>query len=268
MFPALIASAALRAQTPPAASAPARPVPAPTPSPAPTQGAPQPAPDPLASARAAGRFRARHAVAMLGTLYGAAHFLGQGKGWEYHLYPLAAFTIVLLFMGVGPALARPRRVPAVALMLCALAAGSLLASTAARTSPAGWERAKAQRVRALARELGALLTAGDTVQVLDTSGGGVHALLRLRVQEPTRFLYDFHFFHDEDDPRIALLRAEFVRDLRRRQPSAIVVFKDTWRRPGYERLQEFPALAGLLSRDYTLAADRDGYRIYARRAYS
>jgi hypothetical protein len=47
------------AQTPPEASAPARPVPAPIPSPAAKKGAPQPAPDPLANARAAyneGRF--------------------------------------------------------------------------------------------------------------------------------------------------------------------------------------------------------------------
>ena len=46
----------------------------------------------LASALAAGRFGARHAVAALGVLYGVVHFVAQGKGWEYHLYPLAAFA--------------------------------------------------------------------------------------------------------------------------------------------------------------------------------
>ena len=47
-----------------------------------------------------------------------------------------------------------------------------------------------------------------------------------------------------------------------------MVFEDTWRRPGYDRLEEFPAVTRLLARDYILAVDGDGFRIYARRAYS
>src|SRR5262249_25952953 len=54
----------------------------------------------LVSALAGQRLRARHAAVALGVLYGLAHFAGQGKGWEYHLYPLAAFAIVLLFAEV------------------------------------------------------------------------------------------------------------------------------------------------------------------------
>jgi hypothetical protein len=47
-----------------------------------------------------------------------------------------------------------------------------------------------------------------------------------------------------------------------------VVFEDTWRRPGYDRLDEFPAVTRVLTRDYHLAVDGDGYRIYARRGRS
>jgi len=39
----------------------------------------------------------RHLVVVLGVLYGIAHYVGQGKGWEYHVYPLAAFAAVLAF---------------------------------------------------------------------------------------------------------------------------------------------------------------------------
>src|SRR5207237_10076292 len=39
---------------------------------------------------------ARHLVAALGLAYGLAHYVLQGKGWEYHLYPLAAFAAVLV----------------------------------------------------------------------------------------------------------------------------------------------------------------------------
>jgi hypothetical protein len=41
--------------------------------------------------------------------------------------------------------------------------------------------------------------------------------------------------------------------------------RETWPRPGYERLDEFPALRDLLARDYSLDVDGDGYRIYAKR---
>ena len=217
-----------------------------------------------ASALAAGRFGARHAVAALGVLYGVAHFVGQGKGWEYHLYPLAAFVAVLLFAEVRPALARLRWPAAVPLLLCVVVAGSLLTSKATRTSGAGWERDKAEQARRLAAEISALLAPGDTVQVLDTTGGGVHALLRLGVKEPTRFLYDFHFFHDTDHPTIRALRAELMRDLEARPPRLVVLFERGWPAGGYERLDAFVPLREWLA-GYDLVRPGPGYRIYAQR---
>ena len=62
--------------------------------------------------------------------------------------------------------------------------------------------------------------------------GGIHALLRLELRQPTRFLYDFHFFHDEGDPRIQALRAELVAGLERGRPAAVVVLRDTLARAG------------------------------------
>jgi hypothetical protein len=216
------------------------------------------------SALAAGRFGARHLVAALGVLYGVVHFVGQGKGWEYHLYPLAAFAVVLLFAEVEPALARPRRPAAMALVLLVLVASALLADKAAAASAAGWERAKAADVRALADELARRLAPGDTVQVLDTTAGGLHALLRLGVREPTRFLYDFHFFHDVGHPTIRALREEFVRELRARPPRLIVVFEQGWPSGGYERLDAFVPLRERLA-GYDLVRPGPGYRIYAQR---
>ena len=55
----------------------------------------------LAHARLARRFTVRHAIAALGVAYGLAHYVGQGKGWEYHLYPLAAFAGLLAFAELG-----------------------------------------------------------------------------------------------------------------------------------------------------------------------
>jgi hypothetical protein len=218
----------------------------------------------LVVALAGGRLGARHAAALLGGLYGALHFVGQGKGWEYHLYPLAAFAIVLLVGGLEPARAGARRLGAAAALVTVVAAGVLLADKASAVSPAGWERAKAARAAELAAALGARLRPGDTVQVLDTAVGGIHALLRLGVREPTRFLYDFHFFHDLGHPTIERLRAELVRDLDARPPALVVLFEEGWPAGGYERLDAFPALRARLAR-YDLVQTGPGYRIHAQR---
>jgi hypothetical protein len=217
-----------------------------------------------ASALAAGRFRARHAVAAAGVVYGLVHFVAQGKGWEYHLYPLAAFALVLSTAEVGPALARLGRPIAVPLLLSVTLTLVLLTGKAMAVSPAGWERAKAESARRLAAELAPRLRPGDTVQVLDTTAGGIHALLVLGVREPTRFVYDFHFFHDMHHPVIRALRAELIRGLDAHPPRLIVVFEHGWPSGGWERLDGFPELGERLAR-YDLVRPGPDYRIYAQR---
>jgi hypothetical protein len=217
----------------------------------------------------------RRWLALMGVVYGFLHFAVQGKGWEYHLYPFAAFACLLASVPLATRHERtePSRwyaTPAfsrtIPLGLLVLVVG-FLAAKGVDAADAPWIPAKERRVASLVRDLGPLAGPGP-VQVMDVTAGGVHALLRLHLRQPTRFLYDFHFFHDETDPRIQALRAEFVRDLEHGHPTAIVVLEDSWRRPGYGRLRDFPAVAALLARDYTLAVDRDGYRIYARRTRS
>jgi hypothetical protein len=92
----------------------------------------------------------------------------------------------------------------------------------------------------------------------------VHALLRLGGREPTRFLYDFHFFHDTEHPTIRALRAELLRDLDARPPALIVLFERGWPAGGYERFDTFPGLAERLVR-YDLVQAGPGYRIHAQR---
>jgi hypothetical protein len=218
----------------------------------------------MAGALAGRRFGARHAVATLGVLYGVAHFVGQRKGWEYHLYPLAVFATLLCAAGLPPRRS-PRRVRSTAPVLVAVAlAIVLLAGKALAVSPAGWERDKADATRRLAAELAPMLAPGERVQVLDTTEGGIHALLRLGVREPTRFIYDFHFFHDTDRPVIQALRAELIHELDAHPPALIVVFERGWPSGGYERIDGFPELAARLAR-YDLVQAGPGYRIHAQR---
>jgi len=153
----------------------------------------------------------------------------------------------------------------VPLSLALLATLVLLSLKGVEAAPAEWEHAKAAQVAELERQLAPRLRPGDTVQVLDTSDGGAHALLRLRVREPTRFVYDFHFFHDVDTPFVRALRAELVRGLDGRPPRVVVVFERGWPAGGYERIDAFPELAERLAHRYELVNVSPTYRIYAKR---
>ena len=216
------------------------------------------------------RFGSRHTIAALGLAYGLMHFLAQRKGWEYHLYPFAAFGAVLMFTELRAALAlRPRLLgPALALGLAAavwIVGVDGRRAVASAEIESGWVLQKERRVSALAADLAARVRPGDLVQVLDTSDAGIHALLRQRLVEPTRFVYDFHFFHHLGAPMIERLRAEFLRDLASRPPAFIVLLRWDWLGLGYERADRFPALGDLLAERYRLERQGDGYRIYAKR---
>ena len=85
------------------------------------------------------------------------------------------------------------------------------------------------------------------------------------MRQPTRFIYDFHFFHDLDHPTIRALRAELVTALEAAPPRLIVLFVDGWPAGGVERVRTFPALAERLARAYEEVARRDAYVVYAQR---
>jgi hypothetical protein len=205
-------------------------------------------------------------VLVTGLAYGAVHFWVQGRGWEYHFYPAALFATALGAAGLGVASADGRRALTVALMLAlGVTAGALWTKGQRNLAPA-WIAAKLARVDRLSAALRPLVAAGGTVQVLDTTEGGIHALLRLRAREPSRFLYDFHFYHHVSHPYVRRLRAELMGALRARPPSAVVVFETGWPDGGYGRLAGFPELQRWLLDGYRVAEEGDGYRLYVARA--
>ncbi len=219
----------------------------------------------LGHALATSRFTFRHAVVTAGVGYGLLHYVGQGKGWEYHLYPLAVFAGVLLFSEVTALRRASRLVVGVPLLASLAMIVVALGSTGATTAEATWIWDKQRVVRLLTSDLQARVRSGDTVQMLDTTDGGIHALFRTQVREPTRFLYDFHFFHDTEHPAIRALRAEFIDGLQASPPRYIVVFRTGWPTGGYERLEHFPELARLLATRYVIDVQRPTYTIYAKR---
>jgi hypothetical protein len=225
----------------------------------------------VARAALSGASTPRRLVALTGLGYGVLHYVGQGKGWEYHTYPAAAFAAVLAFSGFDPALASargaswPRVLTGLALVAALAVALGMLSVKGVEASHAEWVDFKVQRARAVARTLAPRLRPDDLVQILDTTEGGADVLLRLHAREPTRFIYDFHFYHDVQAPMIQRLRAELVRDLDARPPRFILLYERGWPGGGYDRVATFPALAERLERRYRVERTADGVRIYAQR---
>jgi hypothetical protein len=213
-----------------------------------------------------GRRDPRAGLLASGVAYGVLHFALQGKGWEYHLYPFALFAIALGAAGLGTAVGRGRQVATALLLLAFGISAAGLAAKGARNLDPAWLRAKTMRAHAVARALTPIVARGGTVQVLDTTDGGIHALLLLGARQPTRFLYDFHFYHDVGHPYVRALRAELLDGLRRRPPAAVVLFERGWPSGDYGRLQAFPELAAWLGAGYRLAVEGEGFRLYAARS--
>ncbi|HXH84006.1 MAG TPA: hypothetical protein VNN07_13915, partial [Candidatus Tectomicrobia bacterium] len=159
----------------------------------------------------------------------------------------------------------PRAPVTAGLAACVLAAAVLVAAKGAEASAAAWIADKERTVGQLVADMAPRLRPGDRVQVLDTTEGGVHALLRLGVAPATRFVYDFHFFHDVDHPTVRGLRAELVRALDAAPPRLVVVFARGWPGGGLERVHAFPELAGRLAGRYREVVRRPAYVIHERR---
>jgi hypothetical protein len=134
-----------------------------------------------------------------------------------------------------------------------------------QTVEADWIWDKERTVRLLVDDLRSRLAPGDRVQMLDTAEGGTHALLRLGLPPATRFIYDFHFFHDVEHPTVQALRAELMGMLAARPPRFVVVFDRGWPAGTLDRLARFPALSRFLEDGYGVVQRRPAYVILEAR---
>ena len=199
-------------------------------------------------------------LALVGVGYGLLHYLLQGKGWEYHTYPLMAFVCVTASALLAPSASRlrPLMVGTYAVVACWFVAQAFVGGDRA------WVAQKVERVESLVTELRPLVGPGERVQVMDVSMGGLHALLKLQIAQPTRFVYDLQFYHPLD-ANVRAWRSEFIRDLKARPPAAMVLFRDNGVMPGFERIASFPELERLLETRYRMHKEQKGYRLYVRR---
>ena len=200
-----------------------------------------------------------------------------GKFWRYHylplLYCLVLSTSLLLAAPAKQAGASMLRwLPRLAFFL-ALIVGMrhlyLLPGVALSqlTGKVPSETAMNGRVAALAEFLEREVPATATVQNLDWGGGTQHALLRARRPVPTRFMYDYHFYHHVDSATTQRLRNTFMQELRATPPDFIVrnTQNQNIRPRGPGTSDRFPELDDWLAENYRELKRLRGYQVLEHR---
>lgn len=210
--------------------------------------------------------RYRRSLLVVGVMYGFFHYYFQVRN-HYQLYPMALCLFLLIaswtsrLQGRGPLLLRCL----MAVILLHAAVTALTRSAGNIATPPASHITKFRCTTDLLHDLQEKILPGQTVQAMDSTSGDIHALFKLKVKQPTRFIYDAHFFHDMDHPYIQMLRCEFLHDLATAPPDWFVLSEVSWPVYGYERLHQFPELATWLTANYTLEVERHCYRLYRKK---
>jgi hypothetical protein len=111
------------------------------------------------------------------------------------------------------------------------------------------------------------LQSGDTVQPLDWTGGTLLAMLETRAPLATSYVFDFYFYHHVSTPYIQSLRADFIKQVKEKNPRFIVevtAIDKPWI-SGEDTSRDFPELRQFLNENYFIAVEKDDYLIYKRR---
>ena len=216
------------------------------------------------------RIDIRRLLLSAGILYGFIHYAAQGRN-DYQLYPLILFTLlcaVSLYSSNTQNTPTLFRIAVMAVLLHLSIGQTFFSIQSLIVKPRHHPERLACR-DSLVEDLRGRVADSETVQVMDFMSGDILALFLLRCRQPTRFIYDFQFFHDVSHPYIQQLRKEFLDDLKRRSPAFFVVSSVSYpvqKKRGFARLQTFPELQEWLKQNYYLEKETVWYRLYRRMA--
>lgn len=209
----------------------------------------------------------RLALVMIAFAGAFPHFTTQRLGFHYHLYPMVLFGTILCCWHVSRCMAsRDATKWGVGVALsCWMLPMVCLQAIDLKDQ---W-RPRLDRIQTIVSYLRPRVGPSDTVQILDTTEGGLNVLLRLGAKQPTRVITDFQLFYDDmDHPFVIDLRKEFLDDLKSSPPKHILMFERGWPgEHGYERLDRYPEFAKWLHENYDVAKEWPNYRcrVYERR---
>jgi hypothetical protein len=208
-----------------------------------------------------------------GILFGIASYVGQGKAFVYHRYPLLAF----LFLWAGLQLItglRSRgavRVLALAGVCFAVVVAPIYVREAIHKV---WDHEFSDSLAADLNRLGGPELSGR-VQCLDTPAECDATLYRLRLVQSTGLFYDYLIFGSADQRVIRDSRSIFWQQFQRNTPQVLVVGTGLYPDGrGYGKLAAWPLFQQELAANYSLYDDRSfppaepgprAYRIYIQK---
>lgn len=194
-----------------------------------------------------------------------------GKFWQYHWLPFSYFLIMLASLSIIQQREAPSKAqklaPMVVLLVMLLPFIGMQKELLGRVAGLKGITMQFQRADEIADYLHKHLLPGDTVQALDTLGGGTQAIFMARARPATPFIWDFVFYHHVSDDYVQELRKRFVRSLREARPRFIIdVFDEKKPWPaGLDTTREFEELWKFIHSAYVAAHSGEGYTIYERR---
>ncbi|MGI8773381.1 MAG: ArnT family glycosyltransferase [Acidobacteriaceae bacterium] len=211
----------------------------------------------------------------LGVLFGAALYVGQGKGWAQHKITLIAFALLWVSIQYYLGLRRKgaaRWLGAVSILAICAGAGGIWTRMVPR------ERYDESALFSLQQDLEALggPALSGHVQCLEMVSGCINDLYRMRLVQSTGFISDFFVFTHQRIPALEALRARFLSETGARPPKVMVLFASDWASDhvSYRQLDNWPALRDFLQSGYVLYRDQraaDGslnnhsYRVYLKK---
>jgi hypothetical protein len=217
-----------------------------------------------------------HGMIVLGVVFGAASFIGQHKGFPYHVYPLYAFLFLWAATQLGAALREYSRVlpRAVALVgiLGIVLMGFGYAADAHRTF---WEVQFDQALTPDLERLGGAQLSGH-VQCLATLAECDTALYRMKLVQSTGLIYDFFLFGPANERAVVDARRNFIAQVESAPPRVIVLARGfITGSPEYDRVNAWPRFADFLNDRYAIYDERNfpsdqlhrliGFRVYVLR---
>jgi hypothetical protein len=192
------------------------------------------------------------------TAFGLIHLMVQRKGWLYHIYPLG---VGLACWGAVALSALPLRRVLLSLAVVALILGWSVPASMSQDENDPALRSSFAMQSALERRL----PRGARVQMLDSDSGAFRAMARAGMRQATPHIQWFSLLLGTED-----VRQDFLSSLKTNPPDGFLFTNNQWpKEAGFEAVDEWPELAGLLKSRYDLAQtgqdDFIQWRLYVRR---
>jgi hypothetical protein len=208
-----------------------------------------------------------------GILFGVFAYVGQGKGFPYHRYPLVAFIVLWAATHFSTGMRKSKfiRIVAYSGLLFGVILGPLYALRARHRT---WDEAYNVALQADLTQIGASSLSGS-VLCLSTAGDCDTTLYRMHLVQDTGLFYDYFIFGNGTSEVVTDSRARILPLLLKSPPKAIILGRGLFPQisDAYEKLDTWPELQRYVETNYTLYRDREfapaecgqrGYRLYLR----